>query len=343
MRIGMAFGEGLIPQGSLNDNNLLYAKQLGVTDIILHLPDEKLLPSTQYGYWTVDDLLRVKDFINSYGLNLAAIENFPLDHWYDVLLDGPGKFRQIENIKRTITNMGKAGIMIMGYYFSIAGVWGRTYGQFARGNALSDGFSVEAGMDLNQPIPRGEVWGMSVRPNDSQGYSDCADLNEMWGRLEFFLKEIVPVAVDSQVRMAAHPDDPPASVLRQTARLLTHPDHFDRLLDIMPSYYNALEFCQGTISYMAKGDLYDSIKKYAARNSIAYVHLRNNCGRYPDYYETFIDDGDWDILKCLKLYKEFGFNGVLMPDHTPQVTCNAPFHAGFAHAIGFIKAGLLSI
>lgn len=339
----MAFGNGLIPQGVLNDENLIYARQLGVSDIILHLPDASTLPSTSNGYWTVDDLTRVKKYVAGFNLNLSAIENFPVTHWFDILLDGPKKVKQIELLKKTITNLGKAGISSMGYYFSLAGVWGRKYGPYARGGARVDAFSAEDIGDLNRPINIGEVWGMEYTSIDFEKNIGRVEKEEVWQRLEYFLVNLVPVAEEANVRLAAHPDDPPISILRDTYRILTDPLDFDRLLNIYPSYHNGLEFCQGTISYMANGNVYDAIKKYSKNGNIVYVHLRNNSGKFPNYHETFLDDGDWDILKCLKLYQENGFEGVIVPDHAPEVNCNAPFHAGFAHSIGFLKAGLLSI
>ena len=342
MKIGMVFGNG-IPQGGLNKANLLYARQLGVSDIILHLPDESTLPSTSLGYWTADDLIRVKNYVGSFDLNLAAIENFPVFHWNDILLDGPKKSKQIELLKKSVANLGKAGISSMGYYFSLAGVWGRKYGSYARGGALSDAFSKDNNAGLNSPLKESEVWGTGYPSADSERNIGIVEKEEMWRRLEYFLVNLVPVAEESNVRLAAHPDDPPIAVLRDTYRILTDPDDFDRLLNIYSSFYNGLEFCQGTISYMANGNIYDAIRKYSKNNNIVYVHLRNNSGRFPKYHETFLDDGDWDILKCLKLYKENGFEGVIAPDHTPEVNCGAPFHAGFAHSIGFLKAGLLLI
>jgi mannonate dehydratase len=34
------------------------------------------------------------------------------------------------------------------------------------------------------------------------------------------------------------------------------------------------------------------------------------------------------------------FDGVLIPDHTPQMTCDAPWHAGLAFALGYRRAAL---
>jgi mannonate dehydratase len=64
------------------------------------------------------------------------------------------------------------------------------------------------------------------------------------------------------------------------------------------------------------------------------------CGKVPRYHEVFIDEGDIDMIKILRILKKNGYQGVLIPDHTPQMTCGAPWHAGMAHAIGYMKAAI---
>jgi hypothetical protein len=106
--------------------------------------------------WTLDELAAIKLDIERAGLKLEAIENFDPAHWHDVLLDGPQKTRQLENLKTIIRRAGQAGIPILGYNFSLAGVAGRVKGDFARGGAQS------VGMDgaFDQPMPNGMVWNM---------------------------------------------------------------------------------------------------------------------------------------------------------------------------------------
>ena len=69
-----------------------------------------------------EELAALRKEINDAGLKLEAIENFDPAHWHDVLLDGPKKEQQLENLKTIIRNLGRAGSPIMGYNFSIAGV-----------------------------------------------------------------------------------------------------------------------------------------------------------------------------------------------------------------------------
>jgi len=65
-------------------------------------------------------------------------------------------------------------------------------------------------------------------------------------------------------------------------------------------------------------------------------------GKVPQYRETFVDDGDVDMVRVLGILKKNGFEGVVIPDHTPQMACSAPWHAGMAYALGYIRAVLLA-
>jgi mannonate dehydratase len=82
---------------------------------------------------------------------------------------------------------------------------------------------------------------------------------------------------------------------------------------------------------------------YSRQGKLAYVHLRNVRGKVPSYKETFIDDGDVDVLRVMRILKRNNFNGVLIPDHAPQMSCAAPWHAGMAYALGYLRAGLKTI
>jgi mannonate dehydratase len=94
---------------------------------------------------------------------------------------------------------------------------------------------------------------------------------------------------------------------------------------------------------MTDGDVYEATDQYSRQGKLAYVHLRNVTGKAPHYRETFIDDGDVDVLRVLRILKRNGFNGVIIPDHTPQMSCGAPWHAGMAHALGYIRGALQAI
>jgi mannonate dehydratase len=332
----MKLGLGLYPS-LLTDDNFRFARQLGVTHITVHLPGAETFPSTPSGVWSLEDMERLKGHINSFGLEMYAIENFQPRHWDQILLGGPGRDAQMENLKTTIRNLGRAGIPCMGYCFTLAGVWGRVPGPFARGGAESVGYLRDQAPE-EIPIPLGEVWGTRVDDNPPPGNIGTVTHEQMWERLTYFLENLVPVAEEADVRLAAHPDDPPLPVLRGTARLITHPDHYKRLIEIVPSPSNGLEFCQGTVAEMAEGDVYEAIRYFTERRKICYVHFRNVRGKVPHYQEVFIDEGDVDMIRAMQVYHAAGFDGVFIPDHTPAVSCAAPWHAGMAFALGYMRA-----
>jgi mannonate dehydratase len=238
-----------------------------------------------------------------------------------------------------IRRLGKAGISVMGYNFSIAGVWGHVTGEFARGGAQSVAFLGPEG-PKETPIPNGHIWNMAYDPDVGPGTIPNVTAEQLWDRLAGFLREVVPVADEAGVRLAAHPDDPPMPTLRGHARLVYQPHLYQKLLDIVPSPSNALEFCLGTIQEMREGDVYEALDIYSRQNALAYVHFRNVRGKVPKYHEVFVDEGDIDMLRVLRILQANGFDGIIIPDHSPQMTCAAPWHAGMAYTLGYMRAAL---
>jgi mannonate dehydratase len=149
-----------------------------------------------------------------------------------------------------------------------------------------------------------------------------------------------PVAERSGVRLAEHPDAPPLPTIRGTPRLLHQPRHLQELLDDHVSRANAIELCVGTLAESTEDDALAWIDRYAAAGRIGYVHLRNVRGKAPHYRETFIDEGDVDVLNVLRTLARYNFDGVVIPDHAPQMSCAAPWHAGMAFAMGYLRAAV---
>ena len=352
----MNLGIGLY-KTMLEKKNFLFAKQAGCTHVVVHLvnyytKDKDIVQTTDesvnYGVcdsdeecWSLDGLRALRKEVEEAGLVLHAIENFNPRHWYDILLDGPKKREQMDHLKRIITNVGKAGIPVFGYNFSIAGVWGHTQKPQARGGAMTATFDYPDG-GAGHPIPDSDVWNMTVRPTRG-GFVPPTSPEELWARCEWFLHEILPVAEEFGVRMAAHPDDPPMPFIRGQARLVYQPRLYQKLIDLNPSPSNCLEFCMGSIQEMAEGCVYEAIEQYASQDRIAYIHFRNVRGKVPNYEETFVDDGDIDMIHALRLLKKHNYKGVLIPDHTPQLTCDAPWHGGMAYALGYMKAAIAQV
>lgn len=353
----MKLGLGLYGN-MLTANNFRFAKQAGATHIVAHIvgnfnKDRQRTTSGSLGHgfgisdpddhiWSLEGMREMRAAMNAEGLELEAIENFEPAHWHDILLDGPRREEQLAHVKQIIRNAGAAGIPVFGYNFSIAGVWGRVEQPVARGGARSVGYH-----DPEQPpIPNGMVWNMVYddelfTADGSKGVIEPFSHDELWRRFDAFLQEVVPVAEEAGVRLALHPDDPPLPTLRGTPRLVYNANLYQRVLDSYPSQANGMEFCIGTLAEMDDdNDLYEVIDRYSKTGRICYIHFRNVRGKVPHYDEMFVDDGDVDMARALKILKQNNYDGVLIPDHTPAMACDAPWHAGKAYALGWMRAAI---
>jgi len=350
----MKLGFGLY-RHMLDRDHLRFAKQCGATHVVVHLVDyfnqagghsDQPVGGGRGGGWGVagnpailwqeDDLRGIKTLIESEGLEWFAIENFDPAHWYDVLLDGPEKKRQLDGLRQMISCIGRVGIPVIGYNFSLAGVHGRTTGPYARGSASSVGME---GVVDQTPLPDSMVWNMTLQPSVAgTGERTRILADELWRRHGEFLDEVLPAAEAAGVLLAAHPDDPPVERIRDTPRLVWRKDLYRQLVDLHSSRSNCLEFCLGTLAEMPDGDLYDLTATFARERRIAYVHCRNVIGHAPEYREVFIDEGQIDVPRILNILREANFDGVIIPDHAPQMSCAAPWHAGMAFTMGYLKA-----
>jgi mannonate dehydratase len=167
---------------------------------------------------------------------------------------------------------------------------------------------------------------------------------QAWERITYFLKRVIPVAEEYKMKLACHPHDPgmPKDVgFRGVHRVLGSPDGLKKFISINPSPYHGLNFCQGTVSEMLKDpgkEIFDVIRYFGTRKKIFNVHFRNIKGGFLKFQETFPDDGDVNFIQAIRVYKEVGYDGMLMPDHVPRIKGDQGGAQAFAYAFGYINA-----
>jgi len=293
---------------------LLFAAQFGATDVLLNTPD---LPGAER--WELYDLVKLRLTVEQYGLRLTALENVPTRFYDQIMLGGPRRDEQIENMIYTIRNIARAGIPIFGYNWMPSHVW-RTPPARIRGGALATAFDDA----LAQQLPL----------THEREYSEA----EMWRNLEDWIRTITPIAEEEGIRLGIHPCDPPVPVLGGIPQLLRSFEAYRRLIEIYPSAANGIEFCQGTFSEM-EDDVYDQIRYFGSRSKILYVHFRNVSGPVPRFHEEFVNTGHVDMFRAMELYHEVGFDGFFIDDHVPHTDGDTPWgHRGRAFANGYIQA-----
>jgi mannonate dehydratase len=342
----------------LTRDNLRFARQMGAEAIVVHMADYASGMETHSHFdgdaagrdvsqlrgvlWTEEELIALREKVEAEGLELAALENLNPAHWHDVLLGGPEADQQLADVLEIIRRIGRAGIPCLGYNFSLAGVHGRRPGAYARGGAASVAFT-ETEDAVSTPLSGGWVSNRVYAPDMATESIEAPTSEELWQRLFSFLEAALPIAEEYGVKLAVHPDDPPLPMLRGTPRLIHRPEHFQRVLDHVQSPSNKLEFCIGTIAEMPDVDVEEVVERFSVQRAIGYVHFRNVRGQLPEYSEVFVDEGDVDMFEVLRILHKNGYEGVLIPDHTPFPSCEAPWHAGMGFALGYMRAALQSL
>ncbi len=320
-------------QHASDSDTLRVLAALGVTHICSQMPSARFDEN-----WSVDGLRQLRERVESFGITLAAVP-LPMSSAYitkaenpDIMLaKSPERDREIDNICHMIRNCAQAGIPLLKYNMTILGVV-RTEPTRGRGGSTYSTF-VYAQEPQNSPL--------------TEAGPVSADM--MWERITYFLDRVVPVAEEYKVRIACHPHDPamPADTgFRGVHRVLGSVDGLKRLIAIHPSPYHGLNFCQGTVSEMLRdprNELPDVIRYFGTRNKIFNVHFRNIHGGFLNFQETFPDAGDVDMLAALRVYKEVGYDGMLMPDHVPRIEGDTGGRQAFAFAFGYIRGLMQAI
>ena len=310
------FGSNIIPTAE----SMKYAQQLGVVDIV---PSTEHLPSIN-GTWALHDLVNLRRNVENYGMKVSALENVPIEFYDHIMLNGPRRDEQVDNMITTIRNIARAGIRIFGYHWMPSMVW-RTPTKLIRGGAVATAFNYEEANKM--PLTHGRV------------YTD----EEMWENLEYWIKIITPIAEEEGIRLGIHPCDPPVDQLGGIPQLFRSYDNYRRYLDIYPSDNCAIEFCQGTVSEMfdSEGDaLYEFIAEMVQKKKVLYVHFRNVSAPNPeDFHEEFINTGHVDMYRAMKTYYDNGYDSFFIDDHVPHTHLDTDWgHRGRAFANGYIQA-----
>ena len=249
--------------------------------------------------WSYASLERAKKTYEQNGIELAVIESRPPMEKIKLAL--PGRDEEIDVVCTLLRNMGALGIPVWcSNWMPILGVMRTSRTIPSRAGATVSGFDHAELRD--EPLTEHGVIGE----------------DEQWENLKYFLERAVPIAEKADVKMAMHPDDPPLSPIRGVARIMSSVENYQRLIDLVPSPANGVALCQGNFTLMTD-DLPSVIRRFGEQGKIHFVHLRDVRGTPDNFKEAFHDDGQTDLVECMRAYRDIGYEGVCRPDHYPKM------------------------
>jgi mannonate dehydratase len=312
-------------QGPVTEAMLQYLKRHGVSHLCAGVPRSK-------DGWKMDDLLRLREMVEAHGLQLAmlawpmsSVEVSRAENPNIMLGKSPDRDREIDQLCEMIRMAARAGVPALKYNLTLLGVL-RTESTPGRGGSRYSTWSL-ADAKQEPPLTMAGIVGA----------------DKMWERITYFLKRVVPVAGECKVRLACHPHDPGVSPrgFRGVVRVLGTVEGLKRFVAIQESPWHGLNFCQGTVAEMLADpgrEIFDVIRYFGSRGKIFNVHFRNVRGRRDKFQEVYPDEGDVDMARAMRTYREVGYDGMIMPDHVPGHADDPRGLQAFAFGYGYIKA-----
>ena len=308
-----------------DDDFLTFAQQMGLKYVQIHVPTFEDQP----GYWRYDDLARMVEKVDSYGIKLLSIENTPHEFYDKLLLGLPGREQQLENYCKCIENMGKAGIPILGYHFMANGVWRTSFSAKGRGGTEFSAY--------DHAIAEGGYKECGGGGDEVRGLPE----EKLWENYEYFIKGILPTAAQAGVKLAMHPDDPPVAQIDGVNRLLYSVDQYKKAWKIAGGHPNwGLDFCIGTISEMGGSKTVNEIIDFfTPKGHIFYCHFRDVQGCVSDgrFQECWMGEGNYNPAQVLVALSQKGFDGHLIDDHVGRMAGDDLGRRAHAREIGYMQ------
>jgi len=290
--LGSGDGGGLGPgaSGSIEEREAAAArriKQLGVDYV---LSGGARIP------WEEDQLRARMERLKAQGITLG---NLMIGGFSNAIYNRPGRDEEIEKVIQSVKAAGKAGLPVIEYNWYAHRAMEGYFEETGRAGAGWTGFDYERMKDL-PPLPN----------------EGAHTLDEMWANIAYFLKAVIPAAEKAGVRLALHPNDPPAPISRGSQQIMGTVDGWKRFIDIVKSPSNGITYDCGVTREMG-GDPVEVARYFGSRDRINHAHFRNVLVQkpYQRYSEVFIDEGEVDMFAVMKELVRQKYPRLIYPEH----------------------------
>jgi len=228
-----------------------------------------------------------------------TLDNLMIDGFPNTIYGRPGRDEEIDKVIQSIRAAGRAGLPVIEYNFYAHRLTEGYFEETGRAGLGLTGFDYEKVKDL-PPLPEVGAY----------------KLEQMWNNITYFLKAVVPEAEKAGVRLALHPNDPPAPLSRGSEQIMGTVAGWKRLITIVDSPANGITFDPGVTAEMGE-DPVEVCRYFASRKRINHMHYRNVrvMKPYERYTEVSIDEGEVDMFEVMKEIVRNKYTGTIYPEH----------------------------
>ena len=321
-KICLEMGSGSLAAGAFDDAGIRRVTQLGVSYVLTGGP---AIP------WQESDIRARIEKLRAGGITLY---NMMIGVPSKTLYGQSGRDEEIEKIQQSLRAAGKAGLPVVEYNFYAHRAMEGYYEQPGRAGSGYTAFDYEKMKDL-PPLER----------------EGAHSLDEMWNNITYFLKAVIPVAEKAGVRMALHPNDPPAPLSRGSGQIMATLAGWKRLISIVDSPSNGITFDCGVTREMGENPV-EVCRYFASRDRINHCHFRNVRVEkpYEKYAEVWLDEGQVDMFGVMRELVRNKYTRTVYPEHPRAIDYDREHpgfrtaypggggYAAFAFNVGFARA-----
>lgn len=293
------------------DEELLFLRQLGLDHCYTWVNDEQ----TNYEY-----LAQLVERVANAGLTLYNVGNFNIGKSPKIHLGLDGRDKDIDRFAQMLHDLNRVGINTTTFTWEPDQVWSspRRDNRFASARYVNLAELKERQMTHEREYT----------------------LDELWENFSYLMERIIPVAEETGVRLALHPNDPPTDALGGIPCLINSRERYNHAFEIANSPMLGMEFCTGCWLEGGDdfGDVLAGIEQFVTDGRVFIVHFRNVTASHPEFTETFLDNGYFDMYQAMKTFVANGYDGTMILDHTPTFVGDYHLGAGTAYAIGYMRA-----
>jgi mannonate dehydratase len=285
-------------------------KQMGIDNVLMGGPR---IP------WDADDLKAIMKRFESNGLTVI---NMMIGGFNNAIYGREGRDEEIANVIKSVIAAGRAGLPVIEYNWYVDRLMEGYYEKKGRGGSGITAYDYSPVKDLPARADIGTY-----------------NAEQIWDNLTYFLKAVIPVAEKAGVRLALHPNDPPAPISHGSPQILASYEGWKRLLDIISSPANGMTFDPGVCREMGL-DPVEVLNYIGSRDQINHAHYRNVTTQEPynRYEEVFFDVGEVNMFAVMQEFFNVGYTRGIYPEHPRFFTLDAEY-PGYVAGRGYPGGG----